>query len=82
VIGRLFVDKAVLHLPNGNTFTVVAEHLTSSNAFIRSVTLNGKPLSRLFLRHEEIMQGGELHFLMSTKAEATWSMEQLEVPYS
>lgn len=82
VIGRPFVDKAVLHLPNGNTFTVVAEHLSSSNAFIRSVTLNGKPLPRLFLRHEEIIQGGELHFLMSTKAEATWSMEQLEVPYS
>lgn len=82
VIGRPFVDKAVLHLPNGNTFTIVAEHLSSSNAFIRSVTLNGKPLSRLFLRHEEIMQGGELYFLMSPKAEATWSKEQLEVPYS
>jgi len=82
VIGRPFVDKAVLHLPNGNTFTILAEHLSSSNAFIRSVTLNGKPLSRLFLRHEEIMRGGELRFLMSTKAEATWSMQGSEVPYS
>jgi predicted alpha-1,2-mannosidase len=82
VIGRPFVDEAALHLPNGNTFRVIAEHLSSSNAYIKSVTLNGKPLSRLFLRHEEIMKGGELRFLMSPKAEATWSMEQLEMPYS
>ena len=82
VIGRPFVDEATLHLANGNTFKVVAEHLDASNAYVRSVTLNGHPLSRSFLRHEELMQGGELRFVMSTKAEATWSMQPLELPYS
>jgi predicted alpha-1,2-mannosidase len=82
VIGRPFVDRATLHLPNGKTFTVVSEHLSSSNAFIKSVTLNGRPLTRLFLRHEELMQGGELRFVMSPKADATWSMQPLEAPYS
>lgn len=28
------------------------------------------------------MRGGELRFVMSTKAEATWSMQPLELPYS
>jgi predicted alpha-1,2-mannosidase len=82
VIGRPFVDEATLHLPNGKTFKVVAEHLSSSNAYVKSVTLNGQPLARMFLRHEELMQGGELRFVMSTKADATWSMQPLEVPYS
>jgi len=82
VIGRPFVDEATLHLPNGKTFRVVAEHLDSSHAYVRSVTLNGQPLSRLFLRHEEIMQGGELRFLMSPKDEATWSMQPHEAPFS
>jgi len=82
VIGRPFVNKATLHLPNGNTFEIIAEHLSSESAFTKSVTLNGKPLSRTFLRHEEIMRGGELRFLMSTKEEATWSMQNLEVPFS
>ena len=82
VIGRPFVDKATLHLPHGRTFTIVAEHLSSSNAFIQSVTLNGRPLTRLFLRHEELMKGGELRFVMSPKAEATWSLQPLDVPYS
>jgi predicted alpha-1,2-mannosidase len=82
VIGRPFVDQATLHLPNGNTFRIVAEHLSSSNAYIKSVTLSGKPLGRLFIRHNELMDGGELRFVMSTKAEANWSMQKLELPYS
>ena len=61
---------------------VVAENLSSSNAFIKSVTLNGKPLTRMFIRHEEFMGGGEFHFVMSPKAEATWSTQRLDVPYS
>ena len=82
VIGRPFVDEATLNLPNGKTFKVVAEHLSAANAYIKAVTLNGKPLERMFLRHQEIMQGGELRFVMSTKAEATWSIQPLEAPYS
>lgn len=82
VIGRPFVDEATLHLPNGNTFKVVAENLSSSNAYIKSVMLNGKPLARMFIRHEELMRGGELRFVMSTKADATWSTQPLEAPYS
>jgi putative alpha-1,2-mannosidase len=58
VIGRPFIDEATLHLPNGNTFKVIAENLNSSNVFIKSVTLNGKPIARMFLRHEELMRGG------------------------
>jgi predicted alpha-1,2-mannosidase len=82
VIGRPFVEEATLHLPNGNTFKVIADNLSSSNAFIQSVTLNGKPLTRMFLRHEELIRGGELRFVMSPKAEATWSTQRLDVPYS
>jgi predicted alpha-1,2-mannosidase len=82
VIGRPFVDEATLHLPNGRNFRIVAEHLTAANAYVKAVTLNGKPLGRMYLRHEEIMQGGELRFVMSTKADAAWSSQPLEVPFS
>jgi len=82
VIGRPFVDEATLHLPNGKSFHIVAENLSPSNAFIQAVTLNGKPLTRLFLRHEELMQGGELHFVMSNRENATWSKQPHELPFS
>jgi predicted alpha-1,2-mannosidase len=82
VIGRPFVDEATLHLPNGKIFRIVAENLSPSNAFIQAVTLNGKPLTRLFLRHEELMQGGELHFVMSDRESAKWSKQPHELPFS
>jgi predicted alpha-1,2-mannosidase len=82
VIGRPFVDRAVLHLPNGKTLTTVADNLSASNAFVQSVTLNGIPLKRTFVRHEELMRGGELHFVMSRKENATWSMRENDAPTS
>jgi predicted alpha-1,2-mannosidase len=82
VIGRPFVDEATLHLPNGKTFRIVTENLSPTNAFIQAATLNGKPLTRLFLQHEELMQGGELHFVMSDRENAKWSKQPHEVPFS
>ena len=82
VIGRPFVDEATLHLPNGKSFRIVAEGLTAANGYVKAVTLNGKTLTRMFLRHDEIMQGGELRFVMSDKEHATWSTQPLAVPFS
>ena len=82
VIGRPFVDEATLHLPNGKTFRVIAEGLSAEHAYVKAVTLNGKALPRMFVRHEEIMAGGELRFVMSAKRDAVWSGMKLERPYS
>ncbi len=82
VIGRPFVDRAVVHLPNGKTLTITAEHLSNSNRYIRSLSLNGKPLNRTFLRHGELLAGGELKFVMSPKADALWSLHAHQAPYS
>jgi predicted alpha-1,2-mannosidase len=64
VIGRPFVDRATLNLPNGKRFTVVANGLSEANRYVGAVTLNGAPLTRAFLTHGEIMAGGELRFTM------------------
>jgi len=82
VIGRPFVDKAVLNLPNGKRFTIRAEGLSAANSFVGSVTLNAKPLQRTFLRHEEIMAGGELVFRMQAVPNKEWGRETSARPYS
>ena len=82
VLGRPFVDQATLHLPNGKTLAIVAENLNDANGYVQSVSLNGKALDRVFLRHEELMAGGELRFVMSSKAKATWSQHAHQPAYS
>jgi putative alpha-1,2-mannosidase len=82
VLGRPFVPRATVHLPNHHTFTVVADGLSETNAFVQAVTLNGRPLDRTFITHEEILAGGELRFVMSPKEQASWSQKQHTAPYS
>jgi predicted alpha-1,2-mannosidase len=82
VIGRPFVDKAVLNLPNAKRFTIRAEGLSAANAYVGSVTLNGKPLARTFLRHEDITAGGELVFRMQAAPNKDWGRERSSRPYS
>jgi len=82
VIGRPFVDKAVLNLPNGKRFTIRAEGLSVANAYVGSVMLNGKPLARTFLRHEDITAGGELVFRMQAAPNKDWGRERSARPYS
>jgi predicted alpha-1,2-mannosidase len=82
VIGRPFVNRAVLHLPNGKQFTVVVDNLSDTNGYVGSVQLNGKPLTRTYLRHEEIMAGGELHFVMQSRPNKDWGRSAASRPYS
>ncbi|MGZ3183425.1 MAG: GH92 family glycosyl hydrolase [Telluria sp.] len=82
VIGRPFVDKAVLHLPNGRTFTVRADHLGAGNGYIGKVTLNGQPLATSYITHEQIVAGGELRYDMQTTPNKAWGMAPSARPYT
>jgi predicted alpha-1,2-mannosidase len=82
VIGRPFADEIALNLPNGKRFVVVAEHLSDVNRYVGSVLLNGKLLQRGFVRHEEILSGGELHFVMSSQPDKNWATLPAARPYS
>lgn len=82
VIGRPFVDRATLNLPDGKQFTVVADGLSDTNRYVGAVTLNGAPLPRSFIRHEEIMAGGELRFVMRSAPNKTWATKPDQRPFS
>ncbi|GAA0735322.1 GH92 family glycosyl hydrolase [Sphingomonas japonica] len=82
VIGRPFVESAELALPDGKRFAIVAEGLSEANAYIGGVTLNGKPLDRAFIRHSEIMAGGELRFTMQATPDKQWATGPEARPYS
>jgi predicted alpha-1,2-mannosidase len=82
VIGRPFVKRATLHLPNGKRFTVVAKNLDGDHPYIGSVTLNGKPLNRTYIRQKDIMAGGTLKFTMQAQPNKHWAIAPDSRPYS
>jgi len=67
VLGSPLFREATIHLEHGRTFRIVARNNGPDRPYIRSVTLNGRPLSRSYLLHEEIMRGGTLAFMMSDR---------------
>ncbi|WP_439181841.1 GH92 family glycosyl hydrolase [Carboxylicivirga taeanensis] len=82
VIGSPSVDEAVLQLENGKQFTIRAKNVSSKNIYIKSVTLNGQPLNRTFIKHSDIVEGGELIFHMSSRPNKKWGFEEDAYPYS
>lgn len=82
VIGRPFVDRAVLNLPGGKRFTVVADGLSAANRYVGRVTLNGAVLTRSYLRDEELRAGGELRFTMTARPNTRWGRDERARPYS
>jgi len=66
-IGRPFVARAAIHLPSGKVFTISASPMDDAHPYVGAVTLNGTALARPFLRHVQILAGGELHFTMQAR---------------
>ncbi|WP_430815096.1 GH92 family glycosyl hydrolase [Carboxylicivirga sp. RSCT41] len=67
-LGSPLFAKVVVKLDSryypGQTFTIIANNNSPENVYVQSVSLNGKPLKRTFITHEEIVNGGELIFEM------------------
>ncbi|WP_238398505.1 GH92 family glycosyl hydrolase [Edaphobacter sp. 12200R-103] len=82
VFGRPFVNRATIQLPNGKTFRVVSENMSAANHYVEGVTLNGAKLDRSYLQHSEIMNGGELRFVMGPKPNRMWATGASSRPYS
>jgi len=66
-LGSPAVDGAVLQLENGKTFAIEVKDQGEKNVYVKKVTLNGQPLTRRYITHEEIINGGKLVFYMSPK---------------
>ena len=58
------VKEATIKLRNGKTLTIRAPKLTDKNFRVKSVSLNGTPLTDHRITHQQIMEGGVLQFEM------------------
>ncbi len=76
IIGTPAYPSATVNLPNGKTFTVTAQNLTSENIYVQSASLNGKPIKRAWLTHKEVTDGGSLAFVMGPRPNIRWGTER------
>jgi putative alpha-1,2-mannosidase len=65
------LEKITFRLGNGNTLCITGENVSDSNIYVQSATWQGKPLNDCKLTHSQIIEGGELHFVMGDKPKIT-----------
>ncbi len=76
-IGSPALAEASIQLTDEKSFTFKAENNSKENKYIQSATLNGKPFSRTWIAHEEIMKGGTLVFKMGATPNKQWGVDSV-----
>lgn len=84
IIGTPLFEKASIRINPNNTsakdyFTIIANGISEDNMYIASASLNGEPLQRSYLYHDEIMNGGVLSFEMTHKP-SDWGTLNTNIP--
>lgn len=74
-------EKAVIKLANGKMLTILANN-PQKNRYIDAVTLNGKVIETNFVTYEQLMEGGELNFTLTSKPNKQRGTLATAFPYS
>lgn len=82
VIGTPYFDKMTLHLENGKTMTITAQNCNQDNKYIQSLSINGTPSTKNFFTHEQLMQGGNIQYVMGSTPNKQRGISDSDAPYS
>ena len=82
VIGAPYLPYVKLSLPNGKTFEIKAKGVSDKKRYVKAVLLNGKPYSKMYITHSDIVNGGVIEFIMSDKPNKERGIEKADKPYS
>lgn len=73
-IGTPLFSYSRICLNNGKLFEIEAENVSDENKYIQSVSLNGVPILKPWITHNEIMKGGKLSFIMGNRPNKNWGI--------
>ena len=77
-----FFNRISIHLHNGKTFTIVARHNSAGNKYLQSIKLNGRPQSKVWIKHADLINGGTLELEMGNTPNQTLGVNPADLPPS
>jgi len=85
-IGSPLFEKTTITLDptyySGKTFTIEAHNVSDKNRFIQSATLDGKPLTKPWFYHADLVDGGSLVLEMGPEPNVNWGSKPGDAPPS
>ncbi|MBP3601513.1 MAG: GH92 family glycosyl hydrolase [Alistipes sp.] len=82
VLGAPYLPYMKLSLANGQSLEIKAPGVSDKNRYVKAVFLNGKPYTKTYITHEDIVGGGTLEFVMSAKPNKKRGLSSSDKPYS
>ena len=82
VFGSPIINEAVLKLAGGKTFTVKVRNNSADNKYIQGMRLDGRPYTKSYILHADLIRGGELVIDMGPAPSQTWGIKPVDRPYS
>ena len=82
VIGSPLFTKATVELGDGRRLVIRAANASAANKYVQSATLGGMPLTRAWVRHDELLAAGEIAFVMGPQPNREWGASETDRPPS
>lgn len=74
------LPRITFRLGNGKSFVITGENTGGNNIYVQSATWQGQDFNECKLTYEQIMEGGELHFVMGSEPSRWARMEDNTPP--
>ncbi|TMU56738.1 GH92 family glycosyl hydrolase [Flagellimonas algicola] len=82
VISGPHFDKITITLDNGKKLIINAMGASEEKKYIQSLKVNGKPTSKNYLNHFEMINGGVIDFEMGDTPNTSWGIQSEDRPFS
>ncbi len=82
VFGTPLFDRAEVELGPGKKLIVEAKRTAPADQYIQSISFNGKPHSKLWFRHADIVNGATIVFSMGAKPSQQFGAKEEALPPS
>ena len=82
VLGAPLFKKITLNLTNGKKFIITAPENNENNLYRNETKLNGKPYSKLFISHNDLMKGGTMNISLSNQPDTAIIVNDDDLPFS
>lgn len=81
VLSSPLFESVTINLKNGKKIEITAENNGPENVYIKEVSLNGKIHTKADISHQDICNGAQLHFKMTSESPENKHSKK-ELPYS
>src|SRR5690606_23563351 len=82
IMGSPLFKSVKVELENGKEIVITAANNAKEKRYIAEMKLNGKPYTKNFLTHEDLMDGAKIEFQMSKEPNKSRGIIKKDLPYS